>query len=718
MSGGEWLNEETDELEPKVHLHWRLKKPSATVEDQARLYEARSLATKLVGADATAISIVHPLRWPGSWHCKKTPKLAQIAAIQEDTEIDLDEALASLRKAAEAAGIAQPAGSKGAGNGASAPGNQREASHHSLVASTLAVIPNDSTLKDAKGRLLHDWDYWNKTGMTIWASTAGSEEGRQAFHEWSAKARKYDKAETDERWKHYFRSPPTRLGFGSLVYRARQADPNWRYVDAMDAGFGDALRSLIDQLLREHDDPDDNDNAGTAGPGAGSGTDAGPGASNGAGPGNGAGGGSGDPAPGGPGGGPGRPGSGGPGASGPGAAGVGSNSMNKLPFHGEVAEELLRRMDTRGEELRIVADEKGEEHVWIYRGGLWSLKKSVDPWLEHQIEMTLREMKCSSASKARFVTEVRKYIERSPSVRTQDRVVWDAHGKVPTRSGLIDPRTLKLEPFKKEHYATWRIDVDYDPTAKCPLWEEMLGDYFPGYASDEREQRVVLLQDFAGTMLVDRLPKALRRALVLYGPSDTGKSSLIRALWRLFVDEPISVAIADISGPHGLEEFTRRAPWALDEAFNSSGWHVSDKAKSIISGDPMSINRKNKALITVRICAPCIWGTNHSVKFKENTDAIVNRLLILPLKRIFDKNRPAGIAAKAKAINPAWEPDDLIHDQEKAGLLNWMLTGLKRLLERGNFVNTAEGLAALDEMKLDANPIAGFLRDCTSFNTA
>ena len=173
--------------------------------------------------------------------------------------------------------------------------------------------------------------------------------------------------------------------------------------------------------------------------------------------------------------------------------------------------------------------------------------------------MTLREMKCSSASKARFVTEVRKYIERSPTVRAPGTIVWDAHGKVPTRSGLIDPRTLKLEPLKKEHYATWRIDVDYDPTAKCPLWEEMLGDYFPGYASDEREQRVVLLQDFAGTMLVDRLPKALKRALVPYGPSDTGKSSLIRALWRLFVDKPISVAIADISGPHGLEEFTRRA---------------------------------------------------------------------------------------------------------------------------------------------------------------
>ena len=161
-------------------------------------------------------------------------------------------------------------------------------------------------------------------------------------------------------------------------------------------------------------------------------------------------------------------------------------------------------MDKRGEDLRVVADEKGEDTSGFTATGCGRCKGAI-AWLEHQIEMTLREMKCSSKSKARFITEARKYIERSPNVRTTGQIVWDAHGKVPTRSGLIDPRTLKLEPFKKEHYATWRIDVDYDPTAKCPLWEEMLGDYFPGYASDEREQRVVLLQDFAGTMLVDQL---------------------------------------------------------------------------------------------------------------------------------------------------------------------------------------------------------------------
>ena len=97
-SGGEWINGETGEIEPKVHLHWRLKKPAATVEELAMLYEARSLAAKLVGGDASNISIVHPIRWPGSWHRKKTPRLAKIAALSDDTEIDLEEALDALAR--------------------------------------------------------------------------------------------------------------------------------------------------------------------------------------------------------------------------------------------------------------------------------------------------------------------------------------------------------------------------------------------------------------------------------------------------------------------------------------------------------------------------------------------------------------------------------------------------------------------------------------------
>jgi phage/plasmid-associated DNA primase len=400
------------------------------------------------------------------------------------------------------------------------------------------------------------------------------------------------------------------------------------------------------------------------------------------------------------------------------APGSGHNRSGKPTEHAKVGEALLGAIHGRGEALCRIYDEKGQSHLWYYQDGLWTLLLEPTVWLEHAIEVMLRLLNKANKSRVRFVTEVRKYIERNPSIRVPGKIRWDEHGKVPTRSGLIDPVTLAIEPFQKEHYATWRLDLEYDPTATCPLWEELLRDYFDAETPEECEKRITLLQDFSGTTLIDRLPKALKRALVLLGASDTGKSVLLRVLSAMLADTPISTALADISGTHSMEEFLRRAPWVLDEAFENGVWLLSGTAKAIISREPLSINPKGLRRITKPINAPPLWGTNHPPTFKESTDAMVNRLLIVLLTRVFDKNNPVGVAAKAKAVNPAWEPFDLILARERAGVLNWMLAGLQRVLERGNFVNTAEGEAALTEMELNANPVAGFIADCIKYDAS
>ena len=210
--GGEWTNPETGEIEPKVHLHWRLRKPTSTKAEHDLLREARELATKLVGGDATNISIVHPIRWPGSWHRKGTPRLAKIVA-SSDNEIDLAEAVERLRDASGAATFA--------GFGFKTNSKLR-ASDPAAVASALSVIPNDNLA----------WNDWNRIGMATWAATDGSEVGREAFAKWSAKASKNDPNATESRWQHYKTSPPTKIGFGTLVYLARKHSPGWVYGGA------------------------------------------------------------------------------------------------------------------------------------------------------------------------------------------------------------------------------------------------------------------------------------------------------------------------------------------------------------------------------------------------------------------------------------------------------------------------------------------------------
>lgn len=98
-SGGEWPDPETGVLEPKQHLHWRLTEPTCCPADHALLKQARALAAALVGADVSNTPIVHPIRWPGSWHRKGRPQIARIVSLNADREIDLTEALDLLQQA-------------------------------------------------------------------------------------------------------------------------------------------------------------------------------------------------------------------------------------------------------------------------------------------------------------------------------------------------------------------------------------------------------------------------------------------------------------------------------------------------------------------------------------------------------------------------------------------------------------------------------------------
>jgi hypothetical protein len=76
----------------------------------------------------------------------------------------------------------------------------------------VAAIPNNGL----------SWDEWNKMGLAIFAASGGSDHGYIAFDDLSARSPKYNPATTKARWVHYHRSPPNRIGIGTLVFLARQ----------------------------------------------------------------------------------------------------------------------------------------------------------------------------------------------------------------------------------------------------------------------------------------------------------------------------------------------------------------------------------------------------------------------------------------------------------------------------------------------------------------
>ena len=201
VSGSEWTDPVTGELVPKLHVHWRLSEPTRTPEEHGKLRHARWLAAALVGADRSGAPSVHPLRWPGSWNRKGSPRMAMVASANDGAEVHLEEALARLEEAVEAAGL-----EKGTEPRVS---SEPQANAH-LIASALDTLSNND---------LH-WDEWVRIGMAAWRATGASDAGLEAWKSWSMKSSKYVAGACDERWTHFGTSPPTRVGAGLIFWLA------------------------------------------------------------------------------------------------------------------------------------------------------------------------------------------------------------------------------------------------------------------------------------------------------------------------------------------------------------------------------------------------------------------------------------------------------------------------------------------------------------------
>lgn len=111
-----------------------------------------------------------------------------------------------------------------------ASGNSSKTASIDELRAALSIIPNNSP----------SWDDWNRMGMAIHAATEGSDDGFGAFDEWSKKWDGYDEQATADRWEAFHKSPPTRIGAGTIFHLANEADPNWRKA----AGLGGTGTSI------------------------------------------------------------------------------------------------------------------------------------------------------------------------------------------------------------------------------------------------------------------------------------------------------------------------------------------------------------------------------------------------------------------------------------------------------------------------------------------
>ena len=205
-------------------------------------------------------------------------------------------------------------------------------------------------------------------------------------------------------------------------------------------------------------------------------------------------------------------------------------------------------------------------------------------------------------------------------------------------NGLFNTKTKELEPFDPKHFITAKVDTNYNIHA-LTNYELIKNTYFN---FDEWLKSIACNDDEIVTLLWQLINEAInpnktrRKIAIMLGNGTNGKSTFRQMMINLIGDINISV-----STPHELQ--SRFGLTSLEGKICNYGDEVGtkpldemDKLKSISSGESVNYERKNKDVRNYDFKTLLMFNSNEIPPIKDKSDAVLNRLLIIPFKANFE----------------------------------------------------------------------------------
>ena len=346
-----------------------------------------------------------------------------------------------------------------------------------------------------------------------------------------------------------------------------------------------------------------------------------------------------------------------------------------------VAEFLLNKYH-----FKTIFETKSEK-IYLFKDGIYC--KDGRETIQTQVEEILKEH-CTN----HYVKEIEEKIKRLTAI---DREEFEnvPEELVCLENGILNLKTGKFEEHNPNYYFKVKLPIEYNPEADCPKIKKFLEETL--YPDD-----VKIMQEWFGFSLYRRY--FIKKAMILFGPTDTGKTVLLNLLTTWLGEKNISTLSLQRIG-HGdkfrLVALENKYANIFDD-LTSEDMKEDGGFKIATGGGWLAAEHKFGDQFQFQTYAKLIFAGNKipSIKDVDDEEAYYNRWIPIPFDNPIPKNK-----------QDKFYINKLTTKEEMSGLLNWALEGLRRIFKNNGFSYKKGWEETKRTMERHSNSIAAFCQD-------
>ena len=337
-----------------------------------------------------------------------------------------------------------------------------------------------------------------------------------------------------------------------------------------------------------------------------------------------------------------------------------------------------------------------QSFVWKWQEcGVWKKQdeRSVKQWVQHYVGDKLDSIRKSNVDSVADLFRTEVYL----SDHAFDIGPVECVNTLAGELMLSDSGRWELLPHNREHYRTTQVPIEYEPKAQAPRFIKFLSDVFKG-DPDAGDKATALLEMMGYTLMAHCNHE---RFIILVGSGANGKSVLLSVLEALAGrDNVAAVQPSQFDNKFQRAHLHNKLANIVTEI--KQGAVIDDDAlKGITSGEPTTVEHKNKDPFDMRPFSTCWFGTNHMPHTRDFSGALFRRALVIEFNNKF--------TPEMGNCDP-----NLKHKlmEELPGILTLALDAYADALQEG-FTMPESCKQARDQWRLEADQVAQFIeQDC------